>query len=90
MPNPQPPKSLSIGLGFDGELRILYPNGKSVDLPKGEAEARIREVLEGFRRDYRQVKREVEERGYNEAPIQRSGKPIKLMREITLQDLDLA
>ncbi len=90
MTNPTPPKSLSIGLGFDGELRILYPNGKSVDLPKGEAEARIREVLEGFRRDYRQVKREVEERGYNEAPVHRIGKPIRLMREITLEDLDLA
>lgn len=88
MPNPTPPPSLTIGLGFDGELRILYPNGKSCDLPKGEAEARIREVLEGFRRDLQAIRREVSEATYSELPpVKRVGRPVKLARPLTLADL---
>ena len=88
MPNPNPPPTLTIGLGFDGELRICYPNGKSIDLPKGEAEARIREVLEGFRRNLRTIRKEVSEATYSELPpVRRVGKPIRLARPLTLQDL---
>lgn len=59
MPNPTPPQTLTIALGFNGTLQILYPNGKSIDLPKGLAEARLLEVLEGFRRSFREIKQEV-------------------------------
>lgn len=88
MPNPNPPASLTIALGFDGELRICYPNGKSIDLPKGEAEVRIREVLEGFRRDLKAIRKEVSEATYSTLPpVKRVGKPIRLARPLTLSDL---
>lgn len=72
-------KTLTVGLGFDGELRLLYPNGKSIDLPKGDAEARMREILQGFAKDLREYRREVAEREYTEVPpVRRFGAPIKL------------
>lgn len=53
-----PRQTLTIALGFDGALELLYPNEKGIILPKGEAEARIVEILEGFRRDYKTIKKE--------------------------------
>ena len=50
--------TLTIALGFASSLQILYPNGKTIDLPLGEAEARLVEILEGFRRDLRLIKAE--------------------------------
>lgn len=52
-----PPTTLTIALGFAGTLRIVYPNGKSIDLPQGDAEARLIEVLEGYRRELSQIRR---------------------------------
>lgn len=52
------PPTLTVTLGFAGTLRLLYPNGKSIDLPIGDAEARMVEILEGFRRDLRSIRRE--------------------------------
>lgn len=50
--------TLIIALGFASSLQILYPNGKTIDLPLGEAEARLVEILEGFRRELRFIKAE--------------------------------
>lgn len=81
--------TLVVTLGFDGELRLLYPNGKSIDLPKGDAEARMREILEGFKKDLRTYRKEVQEVIYNQIPVKHYGKGIKLSREVTLSDLGL-
>lgn len=93
MSNPNPPLTLTVGLGFDGELRLLFPNGKSIDLPKGDAEARMREILQGFKRPLAAYRQEVREREYTEIPpgmeVRRYGKPIRLARELTLKDLGL-
>lgn len=53
-----PPQTLTITLGFAGTLRVIYPNGKGIDLPAGDAEARMVEILEGFRRDLRSIRQE--------------------------------
>ena len=77
-----PPPTLTVTLGFDGELRLLYPNGKSVDLPKGDAEARIREILQGFKRPLSDYRQEVIERAYSQLPpnaaVRRIGPGVKL------------
>lgn len=52
------PPTLTVTLGFGGTLRLLFPNGKGIDLPLGDAEARMVEILEGFRRDLRSIRRE--------------------------------
>lgn len=44
-----PLSELRVVLGFDSTLRLVYPNGKTLDLPRGEAEARMVEILSGFR-----------------------------------------
>lgn len=50
--------TLTVTLGFNGSLRLLYPNGKSIDLPPGDAEARMLEILQGFRKDLKTIRRE--------------------------------
>lgn len=47
--------TLTVTLGFNGGLRLRYPNGKYLDLPPGTAEARMLEILEGFRRSERAI-----------------------------------
>lgn len=76
--------SLTITLGFAGSLRIVYPNGKSIDLPLGEAEARLVEILEGFRRDYKTILQE-RQKAPTELPKRFSIKAA----ELTLADLNL-
>ena len=86
--------TLTVTLGFNGGLRLLYPNGKSIDLPPGEAEARMVEILEGFRRSYREVKRDVLANAaitaisQAEVPITRKGF-VRPARELTLRDLGI-
>ena len=52
------PQSLTITLGFGGSLRLTFPSGKSLDLPIGDAEARMVEILEGYRRDLKSIRQE--------------------------------
>lgn len=83
------PNELRVGLGFDGCLQLRYNNSKTLDLPKGEAEARIREILEGFRRPLAVIRQEIAERAYADAPPVRRVGEWKLRRPATLKDLEL-
>lgn len=58
--NPKPAETLTISLGFNGSLKVLYPNGRHLELPIGQAEARLREILEGFRKPLKTLQKEVE------------------------------
>lgn len=89
---------LRVTLGFNGELRLLYPNGKSIDLPIGEAEVRMREILVGFRKDLRSLRAEqdaaaamraVEAALADDFPVKRLGKPLSPNRPITMEELGL-
>lgn len=54
----QSPQSLTVTLGFGGSLQVVFPGGKAIDLPIGDAEARMVEILEGFRRDLKSIRKE--------------------------------